>query len=85
MGKTIRNYKGTEFGDKDGFPKKKQDRKRFVYEGEGHTTKAQGGPGNKRAWNNSRAQHKWMAPEQYQRLIEKNQLIQDEIDLESYQ
>jgi len=35
---------------RDSSSKKKEDRKSFVWRGEGWATKAQGGPGNKRKW-----------------------------------
>lgn len=46
MGKTKRGWwNGPDKSDKND-----KERKHFVYIGEGYTTKAQGGPGNKRAW-----------------------------------
>lgn len=35
---------------RDNSPKKKKDRKRFVYRGENRATKSNGGSGNKRCW-----------------------------------
>jgi len=69
MGKTIRYYKGEAHRDKS--EKKGQDRKQFVYRDEGYTTKAQGGPGNKRAWGGS-AGVKVIPKFLYQRYKEKD-------------
>lgn len=61
MSHTKRRYKDIEYNDKS--TKKKSDRKRFVFQGEGWTTKARGGVGNKRAWggkSNLRGLPKWL-------------------------
>ena len=48
MSRTFRNIKGEQYPDKS--EKKKADRKQFVHHGQGWSTKAQGGVGNKRGW-----------------------------------
>ena len=50
MGKTIRHYKGEELKDKS--RKKKSSRKSFMHREENWSSKSNGGPGNKRYWDN---------------------------------
>lgn len=50
MSRTIRTYLEVNDGDITNQSKDKNPRKSFVYRGDGWATKAQGGPGNKRAW-----------------------------------
>ena len=55
MSKTTRNIQGKEFPDSkmcENPQKDKNPKKSFVYRGEGWTTKARGGSGNKRGWKN---------------------------------
>jgi len=52
MSRSTDTYKGKVYRQKyrRHKTKAKRDKKRFVWQGEGWSTKAQGGPGNKRAW-----------------------------------
>ncbi len=68
MGKTYRGYDN----HRDKSEKKGGDRKRFVREGEGHLTAAQGGNGNKRGWDNHATIWKHMDRGQYQKYLDKD-------------
>ncbi len=52
MSRTLRNYRGDTFpdGDVQNYDKDKKPKKRFMYRGDGWSSKARGGVGNKVAW-----------------------------------